>query len=135
MGFLQLDATKIKSIQAASYLFENLFFGVGLPDAWVKTIPSGDGFVWDKDGTANPNNGHCYIGFGHDKQGVKIDTWALKGNCTYAACAAYCTQATGGMLYSLLTPDQIFKGMAKAPNGIDWTSLVSDFRAMGGKFL
>ena len=52
---------------------------------------------------------------------------------TWAAVAALCSAADGGDLFVMLTPDQLAKGQAKAPNGFAWADLVADFDAMGGK--
>ena len=78
------------------------------------------------------NNGHSFGGYGYDSVGVKIDSWALFGTITYASIAAICSQSAGGGLYIRLTPDMLAKGQAKAPNGVDWTSLISDFDTLGG---
>jgi hypothetical protein len=116
---------------AAMYLFENLYFGIELPDAWISPFPSASGFVWDV-GTPDPENGHCIMGVGYGPQGVKVDSWGLFGTLTWKAIAALCTQNGGGELYVMITPDQLAKGQTKAPNGIDWASLCADFNAMGG---
>lgn len=131
LGWLTVDATNIIEIQTCIWLFEELDLCAGLPDAFVNPFPSGDGFVWS-DTTPDMNNGHSFGGFGYDSTGVKIDTWALFGTITYASIAAICSQSAGGGLYIRLTPDMLAKGQAKAPNGVDWTSLIADFDAMGG---
>lgn len=58
-GWLAIDPTNVREVQTAMWLFENLFFGIELPDEWVNINSSG--FVWDA-GTPNPNNGHCFTG-------------------------------------------------------------------------
>jgi hypothetical protein len=131
IGWLAVDATNMQQVMTAMFLFENLFFGIELPDAWINPMPSASGFVWDV-GTPDPDNGHCVMGVGYTPQGVKIDTWGMFGTLTWAAIAALCTQSGGGELYVMLTPDQLAKGQAKAPNGINWTSLLTDFNTMGG---
>jgi len=132
-GWLAVDGTDKKTVQTALYLFENLFFGVELPDAWISPFPSADGFTWDVAGAADPQNGHAFLGYGYDDKGVTIDTWGLRGTVTYAAIAQYATMAGAGELYVLLTPDLVAKGQSRAPNGFDWSSLVADFDALGGK--
>jgi hypothetical protein len=131
LGWLTVDPTNIIEVQTCIYLFEEIDFCAGLPDSYVTPFPSGDGFTWDVD-TSDPNNGHSFGGFGYDSTGVKIDTWALFGTFTYAAMAALCTQAAGGGCYIRLTPDMLAKGQAKAPNGVDWTTLIGDFDSLGG---
>lgn len=132
LGYVSVDATNQAEVESAMWLFENLVFGIELPDAWVTPFPSGDGFVWGT-GTADPNNGHCVAGYGHDSTGIKIDSWGLFGTITYAAIKELCVSGKGGggELYALLTPDQLTKGQTKAPNGVDWSSLIADFDSLG----
>jgi len=130
-GWLAVDATNQTEVMQAMYLFENLFFGLELPDAWISPFPSANGFVWN-DGTPDPDNGHCIVGVGYSTQGVQIDSWGLIGTITWAAVKHLCTAAVGGELYVLLTPDQIAKSQQNAPNGVAWASLISDFDSMGG---
>lgn len=132
LGSLAIDATDQAEVQAAMYLFENLMFGIELPDAWVNPFPSGDGFTWDVAGEPDPQNGHCVIGYGYDPSGVKIDSWGLFGTITWPAVAQYAARGAGGQLFTMLTLDQLAKGASKAPNGIDWATLVADFNSLGG---
>lgn len=131
LGWLSVDATNKTELMQALDLFENLYFGLELPDAWISPFPSGNGFVWDV-GTPDPNNGHCVIGYGYNATGVLIDSWGMLGTITWAAIAALCTQAAGGAVYTLCTPDQLAKGATAAPNGVAWADLISDFDSMGG---
>lgn len=131
-GWLAVDATNKQEVMAAMYLFENLFFGIELPDAWVNPFPAGPGFTWGVAGPPDPSNGHCIMGTGYDASGVLVDTWGLIGHMTWDAVAKYCSTAGQGELYVMLTPDQLTKGQQKAPNGVSWTNLIADFDAMGG---
>jgi hypothetical protein len=131
LGHLSIDATYKTQLKAAMWLFENLIFGVALPNTYVDPFPGADGFIW-KPGTPNPNQGHCFLGVGHNDTGIKIDTWALFGTFTYEAIAELCVHQAGGEVYVLLTPDILDKAAKKAPNGIDWRTLVADFDAIGG---
>lgn len=131
-AWIAIDATKRREVTAALYLFENLFLGMSLPDAWIEPFPETSGFVWDVAGDPNPENGHAVMGYGYDERGVQIGTWGMTGTITWAALAKYATRANGGELYSLLLEDQVAKGAAKAPNGVAWTQLVLDWNAMGG---
>ena len=132
-GYLAVDATNRAEVQAAIYLFENVIYGVSLPDGWVNPFPGGNGFTWDVAGAPDPQNGHCFVAAGYDATGTKICTWGLLGTLTWAANAAYAVDsAQGGMLWVILSPDEISKAQSKAPNGVDWSSLVSDFDAIGG---
>jgi len=131
IAYLAVDASNKEEVMQAMYLFENLFFGIELPDAWISPFPSADGFTWDVS-TPDPNNGHCVMGVGYDANGVKIDTWALFGTITWAAVAELCVANGGGELWVMLTPDQLAKGAIVTPNGVAWDDLIADFNAMGG---
>ena len=131
VGWMAVDATNMQECMAAMYLFENLYFGIELPDTWINPFPSASGFVWDV-GTPDPNNGHCVMGMGYNGQGVQIDSWGLLGTITWAAIAQLCAGNGGGELYVMLSADQLAKGQAKAPNGLAWTQLLTDFNTMGG---
>jgi hypothetical protein len=132
LGWLSVDATNRAELQSAMYLFENLYFGVELPDSWINPIPNGNGFVWDVAGDPVPENGHCVVGVGYTPQGVTIDTWGLLGTVTWAALAQYFVPSVYGAAYVLLTPDQLEKGRGVAPNGVAWSALLADFDAIGG---
>jgi hypothetical protein len=135
LGWMAVDGTNPQELMAACYLFENLFFGMELPDAWISPFPSSNGFTWGVAGDPDPQNGHCVVGVGYDTNGIKIDTWGLLGTLTYDAIAKYCTAASGGEVYVMLTPDQLAKGQQKVPNGVDWADLISDFIDMGGSII
>ncbi len=130
-GYLTVDGSNKTEVMQALFLFENLFFGIELPDAWVSPFPEADGFVWDVAGPVDNNNGHCIMGVGYNADGVLIDSWGLRGLLTWEGMA-YATPRQGGELYVALTPDMLAKGQAKAPNGLDWAALVRDFDALGG---
>lgn len=133
LGWLPIDATNKTEVMTACWLFENLYFGIELPDAWINPFPSADNFVWGVAGAADPDNGHCIIGCGYDAtKGVMVDTWGLLGWLTFGAISKYCVDNTGGMLYVMLTPDQIAKGAQKAPNGVAWSDIITDFDLLGG---
>lgn len=132
LGWIAIDPTNVAEVQAAMFLFENLYFGIELPSPWLAPFPSADGFTWDVAGAGNPAYGHCVVGVGYDAQGVTIDTWGLFGRLTYGAIAAYCAESAGGELYVMLSPDQLHKGHAAAPNGVAWADLISDFDKLGG---
>lgn len=131
-GGIHVDPTNRLEVQAALYLFENLFFGFELPDAWVDPFPVAAGFVWDMEGPPVPENGHCVVGVGYNAEGVIISTWGMLGIITWAALAKYGAASAGGAAYALLSPDQVLKGAARAPNGFAWEDLIRDFDALGG---
>jgi len=131
LGLLAVDATNQQETTAAMYLFENLFFAMDLPDQWIAPMPDAPGFVWDVAGDPVVKNGHAVAGVGYNANGVIIDSWGFLGTLTWKAIAKYCTQANGGGLYVLLTPDQLAKGRTKAPIGVDWNKLTRHFNIMG----
>jgi hypothetical protein len=131
-GWMTVDSTNVEEFQTALWLFENLYFGIELPDAWITPMPSASGFVWDAAGPSNPNNGHCVVGVGYTSAGVTIDTWGMTGLMTNAAVAKYPNQASGGELYTVVSMDAIGKANQKAPSGFDWSQLIADFDSMGG---
>jgi len=131
-GWIGVNGADPTEYRTALWLFENLFFGIELPDAWINPEPNGSGFVWDVAGDPDPNNGHCVVGVGYNANGVTIATWGMTGTITDAAIAKYATKAGAGELYTVVSQDSINKAMGKAPAGFDWSQLVADFDAMGG---
>jgi len=130
-GWVSVDGSDWEEVKAAIWLFENVYFGVELPDQWVTTqMPKGNGFVWNVAGPANPNNGHCFVGCDYTQYGVLINTWGLEGGITPAAIAKYATRGSQGELYTVLSPDSISKASKKAPNGFDWSQLLADLESM-----
>ena len=128
-GWLAVDPNNLNEVKAAAYLFENLFFGIELPDAW--TTISSSGFVWDA-GTPDPQNGHAVISTGYNAQGIQIDTWGLIGTMTWPALARDVIAQSGGELYTVISQDVINRATNKTPAGLNWQQLVSDFDAIGG---
>lgn len=129
-GWLAVDANNVTEVKQALYLFENLVFGIELPDAWTQVQESG--FVWDV-GTPNPSNGHCVAGVGFDDRGIQISTWGMVGTMTYPALARNVgNRASGGELYAVISQDAIAKASQKSPGGFSWAQLVADFDAIGG---
>lgn len=131
-GYLAVDPANIEEYRTALWLFENLFFGLELPDEYVNPFPSASGFVWSVAGEPDPNNGHCIVGMGYDSTGVAISTWGMTGLMSDAAVAKYCAASAGGALYTVLSQDAIAKATLKAPNGFDFSQLTADFQAIGG---
>lgn len=133
LGWLTVDGTNKQEVQAAQYLFENLFFAMELPDAWVSPMPQGTYFKWDVAGDPVPDNGHAIMGLGYTSTGVIVDSWGIIGEVTWPAIAKYAVNSAGGGLYTMITPDQLAKGASKAPNGVNWATLTADFVKLGGR--
>jgi hypothetical protein len=122
---IKVDGTDAEEVKAAVWLFENCYFAMGLPDAWVSPMPSASGFIWDAAGSEDQDNGHAFMACGFNPQGVVIDTWGMLGIMTWAAVAKYAS------CYTVLGVDIVEKITQKAPNGFNWTQLVSDIQSMG----
>jgi hypothetical protein len=131
-GHIYVDGNHIEELKAAIWLFENVYFGIELPNAWVNPQPQDDGFIWDVAGRANPNNGHAYPGIGYDEKGVYISTWGMVGLMTWDAVKAYATQGAQGEIHTVLSPDSLIRATKKTPHGFDWSQLVADFDSAGG---
>lgn len=129
---VSIDPTNRTELEQAVYLFENLYLGLNLPDAWVNPMPANSGFTWDVAGAPDSSNGHCVAVVGYTAQGLTIATWGMTGTMTWAAAAKYLATANQGECYALLAQAQLDKGQQVAPNALSWTSLVADFNAMGG---
>ncbi len=133
-GWVAIDATNQTLMKQAIDLFEGgIFFAVELPAAWLNNAPSANGFTWDLAGPPDPSNGHAFLAVGYNAQGVLIDTWGLIGTMTWAAVASYAVQSAGGAAYVVLATDQLGLGQTKAPNNIDWPTLIAYFDAIGGQ--
>ena len=131
-GWISVNGADPEEYRTALWLFENLYFGLELPDKWLNPEPTKPGFTWDVAGPPDPNNGHCIVGVGYTNKAVKICTWGMLGYLTDAAIAKYATTAGAGELYTVISQDAINKAAAKAPSGFDWSQLVADFDSMGG---
>lgn len=125
-------AVQPANAREALWLFENLYFGVELPDQWVNPMPSGSGFTWGVAGDPISNNGHCFVGVGYDETGVIVDTWGMLGRVTWAALEKYASSAGSGELYAVLGQDAITRATGKAPNGFDFTQLIADLDSLRG---
>jgi len=126
VNFMSVNAASLTQINHALYLFENLMFGVEMPDAWVNPEPDSSGFVWDVAGDPVPENGHCFVSAKWSPKGVAVETWGMEGTLTYPAIAKY-AKAPAGELYVVLTPEIIKKASDKALNGLNWKKLEADF--------
>ncbi len=130
-SWLAVDGTNPVECRTAIWLFENLMFGVELPDAWVNPMPSRDDFTWDVAGEPDQANGHCFGAGGYLPGKLHIATWGMTGWITDRAVAAYATTIGQGELYTVLSSDSIVRATQKAPNGFDWTQLLADLQAIG----
>lgn len=131
-AWMAVNPADPEEFRTALWLFENLYFGMELPDKWISPFPSASGFTWDVAGNPDPDNGHCVVGVGYNPQGVTICTWGMTGLLTDAAIAKYAAQSAHGDLYTVVSMDALNKVTEKAPSGFDWSQLVADFDSMGG---
>ena len=130
-AWLAVDGSNLTEVRAALWLFENLMFGIELPDAWVNPAPQSSGFVWGQAGPPDPENGHCVAGVGYSQGGVTISTWGMTGIMTNGAVSQYTKESKGGELYTILSEDAIVKATQKAPNGFNFSQLQADLASMG----
>jgi hypothetical protein len=126
-GFVAIDPSNADFVKSVAWLFENLYFGIELADAWTST-PNGG--VWDVGQAPDPNDGHCVVGLGGSPAGIVVDTWGEFITITWAAIAEFCGDGAGGQLFCVLTPEIISRAQQKSPNGLDWEALVADFNAL-----
>jgi len=132
-SWIAVDPTNQTELQLAIYLFEGLYFGMELPNAWLNAdMPQASGFTWDVAGNPDPENGHCVTGVGYNANGIVIDTWGMLGTLTWAAIAEYASANSNGELYILISQGALNKTTNLAPNGFNWSQLVADFDALGG---
>jgi hypothetical protein len=131
-GWLAVNGSDPTEYRTALWLFENLYFGLELPDQWINPMPAASGFTWDAAGAPDPNNGHCVAGFAYGAHGITIDTWGMTGTLTDKAIAKYCTPHAHGDVYTVVSQEAINQASQKAPNGFDWSQLIADFDSMGG---
>lgn len=129
-GWVSIDATNKTEVMTAIWLFENVCFGIELPDAYVTPFPSGNNFLWGVEGPPDPNNGHCFLGHGYGNVGVRIATWGMRGGMTWDAVAKYASTSGSGELYTVLSADSIATATAKAPNGFSFAQLQTDLQAL-----
>lgn len=131
-GWISVNGADKSEYRTALWLFENLYFGIELPNAWINPFPGAPGFTWNVAGPPIPTNGHCVVGVGYSPKGVTICTWGILGLMTDAAIAKYATTVGSGELYTVVSHDALEKATQKAPAGFDWSQLVADFDSMGG---
>lgn len=131
-GWMAVNPADPTEYRTALWLFENLYFGFEMPDAWINPFPAASGFTWHMAGHPDPENGHCVAGVGYSSEGVAISTWGMTGWIADAAIAKYCSHTVHGELYTVVSQDGINKATEKAPSGFDWSQLVADFDSMGG---
>lgn len=131
-AWVAVDGSNWTEVKTALWLFENLMFGIELPDAWINPMPQASNFTWGVAGPADPDNGHCVAGVGYDRTGVRISTWGMLGVITPAAIAQYATTPNQGELYAVLSQDAISKATQKAPNGFDFSQLLADMDSITG---
>lgn len=124
LGWLSVDPKNPVEMRQAVWLFENLLYGIPMPDSWLNNPHPG--FVWDAD-TPDQDNGHAVSGHGYMTNGIEVCSWGMSGVITDRAHAAVVDE-----LYVVLSPDMIDKARQKAPNGMNWEGAVRAFNDFGG---
>ena len=134
-GFLLVDATNRDLVRAAVTAFVGASICMGLPDAWVASMPQASGWTWDVPAggfVADPNNGHCFSLLDQTDAKLMIGSWGMFGSITYDALAAGGVPGGGGALYVELDEDVILASIQRAPDSLDWRALVTAFDGIGG---
>lgn len=128
--YVKLDATRADELCEAHHLYVGTLLGLDMPLAWQGAQ------VWD----VGPNllgdwgvgtwGGHCVTGqkyitavAGVSEAGLWVVTWGGLVLVTWAALAAYCSEA-----YGILSTDFLKDG--KSPAGLDYNSLAADLSAV-----
>lgn len=136
LGWTSVDASNQREVMIGNDLTSGAMdLAMSLPADWVGSkMPQRDGDVWDVAGDPVPENGHDVAVVDHDAtRGVLIDTWGIRVWVTWAALAKYGVQKNGGMLIAHVNADAIAKATQKAPNGLDWATLLTYFdQDLGG---
>lgn len=121
-GWLTVNPKDIEACKKLCWLFEGLYYGYGIPNAWLNTR---DGDNWD-DLRGNPNNGHAFGSFGWKNGRWTISTW---GGLRYMSDAAHRRMSE---CYVILNDSMVNKASQTAPNAIDWAGLVTYWNSAGG---
>jgi hypothetical protein len=129
-GWAAVDATNAREVMIALWLFEGLYMGAGLPDAWLDPMPDATGFVWSAAGDSDENNGHCTAAVGYNGVGVQISTWGMIGTVRWDALAKYWSAEAQGELYAILSEDALNRATKKAASGFDLVALTADLGAL-----
>jgi hypothetical protein len=129
-GFLTVNGKVPLEVRRSIWLFGGVMATSGLPDVFVRNLPSASGFIFDVCGPSDPNNGHGFFFAPKYKPGaVDMSTWAMQGWMTDDAVAQYC-DGNAGAIYIGITQDMLNKAKAKTPNGFDWVGVENYFQAM-----
>lgn len=131
VGSVLIDGTNKEEVRWAMWSAGNLYFGEEMPDGYVDLMPQADGFTWGDEGDPDPENGHCFVGAGSNKDGILIDTWGLIGVQTYDAIAKYTAKKSYGELHVVLTREWLSSVSQKTPSGFAYNDLASDLAKIG----
>lgn len=124
-GFLSVNAQDAREVRQCVWLFENVMYGFCLSDAWYNS--AAPGFVWDAPTVPDLNLGHCVVGVGTNRQGIVVSTWGFTGTFTDRATSDVLTPRYGGELWCVLSQEIVNRATQKAPNGLNWQQLQTDF--------
>lgn len=132
---VEVDARDEALVAASNWLLGGTSICIELPDPWPAIASSGPGFVWDE-APPNPNNGHCFLGYGYDRGGVPIDTWGnvsiqIPSHITWRALATLAVPSAGGSVFGMVSKDWL-NALGSAPNGFDLEQLLFDATLIGG---
>lgn len=128
-GWITADPSDFPLLCQLLYLFEGAYTGLELDASWPSSTQMDS--VWSG-GTPSPEDGHCIVFVGVNGDQVEIDTWGLRVWMPSATVAKYFAASAGGNIFIPLSADIVSRAQGRAPTGIDWAALVSDFDGLGG---
>jgi len=128
---LALSPHNIKALKYGVYMYGGIFFGVSLTEESLHNTAG----VWDIPQWVRPRQrgmyqpdpdlGHCVYCYGFDAQGnMLIDSWGMKFKVTPRYLGACMNEAR------IVIPADWNDADQKAPNALDWKTLVADFPAI-----
>ena len=138
VAWLAIDGTDALQVRSFCSEFVGLDMCLEVPDALMSAVPAGAGPGWGSPvatwgvGTPNPNSGHCVAGVDQNETGITIDTWGMPVLWTYDGIAALANPTAGGAVYAMVSLDCLVAAIQKAPDGLDYRALVTDWDAQGG---
>lgn len=131
VGWVAVNATNWHEVMLANHVTSGACdLSMALPAEWLNSggMPQRNGDVWDVAGDPVLENGHCVAVVDHDaEKGLLVDTWGLLVWVTPRAVARYGAQRNNGILIAHVNHDAVGTIAGRAPNGLDWTTLLTYF--------
>lgn len=124
-AWASVNAKSTEEIQHAIAGFGSCYFGVSLPNHYIDAI--NQKVPWTSLAyPANPQNGHCVLAAGYDKDFVYLLTWGQIQKASWQWIEKYADEAD-----ILLSPE--WQSSVITPGSIDLDSLYKEFESLTGK--